>query len=145
RDPPALRAWPGDRAGDRAGCGAGAGADRAFPRRPPGRVRPRGCAGGKRARPRRCRPRLPHGARGRSGARERDGAVLRPDQPRLRVAHAMAFLYKSEPERGAVWARLFAERLPDLPFRIWPEIGRPEEIRFMAAWLPPADFSPFRG
>ncbi len=56
----------------------------------------------------------------------------------------MAFLYKSEPERGAVWARLFAERLPDIPFRIWPEIGRPEEVRFMAAWLPPADFSPFR-
>jgi glyoxylate/hydroxypyruvate reductase len=55
----------------------------------------------------------------------------------------MAFLYKAEPARGAAWARIFAERLPDLPFRIWPDIGRPEEIRFMAAWMPPADFAQF--
>ncbi len=55
----------------------------------------------------------------------------------------MAFLYKSETERGAVWARLFAQRFPDLPFRIWPDIGRPEEVRFLAAWIPPDDLSVF--
>ncbi len=55
----------------------------------------------------------------------------------------MAFLYKSEPVRGAAWARLFAERLPGIPFRIWPDTGRPEDIRFMAAWTLPEDMAQF--
>ncbi len=56
----------------------------------------------------------------------------------------MAILYKSEPARGAVWARIFAERLPDLPFRIWPEAGPPEQIRYLAAWTLPDDLPRFR-
>lgn len=56
----------------------------------------------------------------------------------------MVFLYKSEPVRGAAWARLFAERRPDLPFRIWPDVGDPAEIRFMAAWELPEDLACFR-
>lgn len=55
----------------------------------------------------------------------------------------MTFLYKSEPARGAVWARVFAERRPDLPFRIWPDGGDPAEVRFLAAWQPPDDFGRF--
>lgn len=55
----------------------------------------------------------------------------------------MAFLYKSEPIRGAAWARIFAERLPDLPFRIWPNVGRAEDIRFMAAWTLPEKMARF--
>lgn len=51
----------------------------------------------------------------------------------------MAFLYKSEPGRGAVWQRRFAEQVPDLPFRIWPDAGDPAEVQYMAAWLPPDD------
>lgn len=51
----------------------------------------------------------------------------------------MAFVYKSDPVRGAVWARLFAEKAPDLPFRIWPDIGDPAEVRYLAAWVPPDD------
>ncbi|HXG28916.1 MAG TPA: glyoxylate/hydroxypyruvate reductase A [Nevskiales bacterium] len=49
----------------------------------------------------------------------------------------MAFLYKADPERGAEWARLFAERAPDLPFRIWPDIGDPAEVRYLGVWEPP--------
>jgi len=56
----------------------------------------------------------------------------------------MAFLYKSEPVRGTAWARIFAQRLPDLPFRIWPDTGREEDIRFMAAWTLPEDLARFR-
>lgn len=56
----------------------------------------------------------------------------------------MAFLYKSDPVRGAVWARIFAERLPHLPFRLWPDTGPAEEVRFMAAWTPPEDLARFR-
>lgn len=56
----------------------------------------------------------------------------------------MAFLYKSEAARGAVWARIFAERAPELTFRIWPDVGDPAEVRFMAAWQPPDDIARFR-
>jgi glyoxylate/hydroxypyruvate reductase A len=49
----------------------------------------------------------------------------------------MALLYKSDPARGTEWARLLAEKAPDLPFRIWPDVGDPSEIRYLAAWMPP--------
>lgn len=53
----------------------------------------------------------------------------------------MTFLYKSDPVRGAVWAELFARKMPEMPFRIWPDIGDPREVRFLAAWQPPTDLS----
>ncbi|QEI06679.1 glyoxylate/hydroxypyruvate reductase A [Pigmentiphaga aceris] len=49
----------------------------------------------------------------------------------------MSFLYKSEPARGAVWAKRFAEVAPDIPFHIWPETGDPLAVRYLAAWQPP--------
>ena len=51
----------------------------------------------------------------------------------------MTFLYKADPERGAEWRRLFAELAPDLPFRIWPDIGDPLAVRYFAVWVPPDD------
>jgi glyoxylate/hydroxypyruvate reductase len=51
----------------------------------------------------------------------------------------MTFLYKADPVRGAEWAALFAEKAPDLPFRIWPDFGDPGRVRYLAAWLPPDD------
>ena len=51
----------------------------------------------------------------------------------------MTFLYKADPERGAEWQGLFAARAPDLPFRIWPDIGDPLAVRYFAAWAPPDD------
>jgi glyoxylate/hydroxypyruvate reductase len=53
----------------------------------------------------------------------------------------MSFVYKADPVRGVEWARLFAERRPDLPFHIWPEIGDPAAVRFLAAWQPPPDIA----
>lgn len=53
----------------------------------------------------------------------------------------MAFVYKSDPVRGAVWARLFAERAPQYPFHVWPETGDPAAVRFLAAWIPPPDLT----
>lgn len=53
----------------------------------------------------------------------------------------MTFLYKSDPVRGAVWAELFAREMPELPFRIWPDIGDPREVRYLAAWQPPEDLA----
>lgn len=51
----------------------------------------------------------------------------------------MALLYKSTPERGSIWKALFAEQMPRLEFRIWPEVGRPEDVHYLAAWEPPAE------
>lgn len=50
-----------------------------------------------------------------------------------------AFVYKADPVRGRVWAEIFARQAPQLDFRIWPEIGDPAEVRYLAAWEPPAD------
>jgi glyoxylate/hydroxypyruvate reductase A len=54
---------------------------------------------------------------------------------------AGTFVYKSDPARGAVWARLFAQQAPHYTFRIWPDIGDPADVRFLAAWQPPPDIA----
>lgn len=51
----------------------------------------------------------------------------------------MSFVYKSDPVRGRRWAEIFAREAPELPFRIWPDIGDPAQVRFLAAWEPPAN------
>jgi len=53
----------------------------------------------------------------------------------------MTFVYKSSAERGAVWAKQFAEKAPELPFRVWPDIGDPSAVRYLAAWTLPADLA----
>jgi len=53
----------------------------------------------------------------------------------------MTFLYKSATERGAVWARHFASHAPDVPFRIWPDVGDPAAVRYLAAWTLPPDLA----
>lgn len=48
----------------------------------------------------------------------------------------MAVLYRSTPERGAVFARRFAEALPDLPF--WQgEAPDPAAVRYLVTWTAP--------
>lgn len=51
----------------------------------------------------------------------------------------MTFLYKADPVRGEQWAEIFACKMPDLPFHIWPEVGDPGDVRYIAAWEPPAN------
>lgn len=53
----------------------------------------------------------------------------------------MTFLYKADPARGETWARLFAERAPEMPFRLWPDVGDPAAVRYLAAWQPPDDIA----
>lgn len=52
----------------------------------------------------------------------------------------MSVLYKSDPERGAIWAKIFAEQAPDLEFHIWPEIGDPAAVEYLVAWQPQPGF-----
>jgi glyoxylate/hydroxypyruvate reductase A len=53
----------------------------------------------------------------------------------------MTFLYKANAVRGAQWARTFAARAPDLPFRLWPDVGDPAQVRYLAAWMPPENIA----
>jgi len=53
----------------------------------------------------------------------------------------MTFVYKSSAERGAVWAKQFAELAPDVPFRTWPDVGDPAVVRYLAAWTLPPDLA----
>ncbi|GAB7536158.1 2-hydroxyacid dehydrogenase [Burkholderia sp. 3C] len=48
----------------------------------------------------------------------------------------MSVLYKADPVRGAQWAELFAQRAPEVPFRVWPDLGDPAAIRYLVAWQP---------
>ncbi len=56
---------------------------------------------------------------------------------------ADVFVYKADPVRGAEWAALFAAKAPHLEFAQWPYAGDPARVRYLAAWLPPADLSCF--
>ena len=52
----------------------------------------------------------------------------------------MSFVYKSgDLARGEAWRRLFEREAPSVPFAIWPEIGDPHAVRYLAAWTSPAD------
>ena len=51
----------------------------------------------------------------------------------------MTLLYKADPERGKQWAQHFAQKAPDIPFRLWPDIGDAASVRYLAAWQPPDD------
>lgn len=51
------------------------------------------------------------------------------------------FLYKADPVRGRQWAAVFAQRAGDLDFRLWPDIGDPAQVRYLAAWEPPSDLA----
>jgi glyoxylate/hydroxypyruvate reductase len=53
----------------------------------------------------------------------------------------MTFLYKANATRGLEWARCFAARAPDLPFRLWPDIGDPAQVRYLVVWAPPENIA----
>ena len=52
-----------------------------------------------------------------------------------------AFVYKADPQRGRQWAEIFEREAPEIEFRLWPEIGDSAQVRFLAAWQPPADLA----
>lgn len=52
----------------------------------------------------------------------------------------MSILYRSDAARGRTWADIFAAEAPDLPFRVWPDIGDLAAVEYLIAWQPPAEF-----
>ena len=57
------------------------------------------------------------------------------------MMYEFSFVYKSDPVRGRQWAEVFREQAPHIDFRIWPDVGDPEHVRFLAAWVPPDDIA----
>ena len=55
----------------------------------------------------------------------------------------MTLLYKANAARGLVWRAVLADVAPDLPVRLWPDIGDPAAIRYLVAWQPPERFADF--
>ncbi|TQV83247.1 2-hydroxyacid dehydrogenase [Denitrobaculum tricleocarpae] len=49
----------------------------------------------------------------------------------------MALLFKSDTDRADIWQDAIAKLMPDLEFRIWPEIGEPADIEYALIWNPP--------
>lgn len=50
---------------------------------------------------------------------------------------AEALVFYSEFDDPAAWRDALAAHVPDLDFRIWPDIGDPAEIGYVLAWKPP--------
>ncbi|MBD3896336.1 glyoxylate/hydroxypyruvate reductase A [Halomonas sp. ML-15] len=55
----------------------------------------------------------------------------------------MSFVYNADPERGREWQRLFELRAPEIAFRVWPDIGSEEEVRYLGTWAPIEDLARF--
>ena len=53
----------------------------------------------------------------------------------------MTFLFNSDAKRGAVFARAFAEELPDLGFSMDPASIDPDEVRYLITWTVPDDLA----
>jgi glyoxylate/hydroxypyruvate reductase A len=51
------------------------------------------------------------------------------------------FVYKADPARGLQWAEVFRREAPEIDFRLWPDIGDPQGVHYLAAWEPPHDIA----
>jgi glyoxylate/hydroxypyruvate reductase len=51
------------------------------------------------------------------------------------------FVYKADPQRGRQWAAIFRDEAPEIEFRLWPDAGDGANVRYLAAWDPPADLA----
>ena len=56
-----------------------------------------------------------------------------------------AVLFYSKNDSPADWEAGLSEFIPNLDFRVWPDIGDPLEIEFALIWaLPPGSLKPMR-
>lgn len=56
----------------------------------------------------------------------------------------VTFLFNSDATRGAVFAKIFARELPDLPFTVDPATVDPEEVRYLITWTVPQTLASYR-
>ncbi len=50
----------------------------------------------------------------------------------------MTLLFVSAADNADAWRAEIAKRLPDLDFRVWPDVGNPADITYALVWKPPA-------
>jgi glyoxylate/hydroxypyruvate reductase len=48
-----------------------------------------------------------------------------------------AFLFVTPTWNGQSWASLLRRAMPGRDVRVWPDCGNPEDVHYVAAWLPP--------
>jgi glyoxylate/hydroxypyruvate reductase A len=53
----------------------------------------------------------------------------------------MTVLYVGDAERGKRWAELHAAEAPDIPFRIWPDLGEAARITYLLTWRLPEELA----
>jgi glyoxylate/hydroxypyruvate reductase A len=56
----------------------------------------------------------------------------------------MTFLFNSDAVRGAVFAKAFAEALPEIPFAMDPARVDPDAVRYLITWTAPEDLARFK-
>ena len=49
------------------------------------------------------------------------------------------FVFKSDGQRGLRWADVFSREAPHIDFRLWPDVGDSQLVRYLATWVAPAD------
>jgi glyoxylate/hydroxypyruvate reductase A len=54
----------------------------------------------------------------------------------------MALLFSSPVDDPEPWRAAFAREMPELEFRVWPAIGKAEDIEFALVWKPPVGLFP---
>jgi glyoxylate/hydroxypyruvate reductase A len=52
----------------------------------------------------------------------------------------MTILYYSEADPAEPWREAFARELPRIPYRVWPDSGPLESVRYALVWKPPRGF-----
>ncbi len=52
----------------------------------------------------------------------------------------MTILYYSNADPAEPWREAFARELPRIPFRVWPDSGPLEKVRYALVWKPPQGF-----
>ena len=52
----------------------------------------------------------------------------------------MAILFYSEADSAEPWRETFARELPQIPFRVWPDSGPLDSVRYALVWNPPRGF-----
>jgi glyoxylate/hydroxypyruvate reductase len=50
-----------------------------------------------------------------------------------------AFLFVTPTWDGKAWATHMRKAMPGRDVRVWPDIGNPDDVHYVAAWLPPAN------
>ena len=51
-----------------------------------------------------------------------------------------ALVFYSEFDDPQAWGSALGAELPDIDFRVAPQIGNPEDVRYVLAWKPPTGF-----